>query len=55
VEARPPRLHTDRTNDIFPALRGRPPEGVAAAIVRALLGPPGHELLERFDETRFGT
>jgi NAD(P)-dependent dehydrogenase (short-subunit alcohol dehydrogenase family) len=51
LTARPPRLHTDRTNDIFPALRGRPPEGVAAAIVRALLEPraPGHELLESFD------
>jgi NAD(P)-dependent dehydrogenase (short-subunit alcohol dehydrogenase family)/acyl dehydratase len=52
VTARPPRLHTDRTNDIIAAFRGRPPEGVAAAIVRSLLEPRGganHVLLESFD------
>jgi NAD(P)-dependent dehydrogenase (short-subunit alcohol dehydrogenase family) len=51
VTVRPPRLHTDRTNDIFPALRGRPAADVAAAIVRSLLEPAGdanHVVLDRF-------
>jgi NAD(P)-dependent dehydrogenase (short-subunit alcohol dehydrogenase family)/acyl dehydratase len=52
VTVRPPRLLTDMTNGLVSAFQGRSPEGIVAAILRAMIEPANgrnHVVVDRFE------
>jgi NAD(P)-dependent dehydrogenase (short-subunit alcohol dehydrogenase family) len=52
VTVRPPRLRTDMTNGLVRAFQGRSPEGIVAAILRAMAEPAdgkNYVVVDRFD------
>jgi NAD(P)-dependent dehydrogenase (short-subunit alcohol dehydrogenase family)/acyl dehydratase len=49
LTVRPPRLHTDMTNDIIPEMQGQAPQGVVAAILREVEGDHGPSNYKELD------